>query len=298
MRRSHVLALSAVLALGAAAPAAAFEVAPVGTNARNVTVTAGPSGGALLTWVADGKRVQISEFSRATGFGAVTQVFEAPTAGSIAFGALAPDRLVVLAQRSNSPTLPTEAVASERQAGTSTFGTPKTIATGATFAEVQSVASNARGDIAVVVRTGYQRVMLVTAPHGGAFGQPQAIGQEGQRFYQAAVAIGPDGRLVVAYYDGRSRVYTQRGTVGRALDAPQELSHARVYSEFHAAIDGHGNATVAFERSLDRGIVGVVAARARAGHGFGPARGLRLLHDRSHHDRSWPRPGHHPPVGR
>jgi hypothetical protein len=114
--------------------------------------------------------------------------------------------------------------------------------------------------------------VLVTAPHGGAFGQPQPIGQPGDRFYQASVAVGPTGEVVVAYYDGRSRAFVQQGAVGGPLGTPQLLSPDRIYAEFHVAIDGHGNATVAYERNLGRLDEGVVVARARAGHAFAPAR--------------------------
>ena len=271
MHRSHLVPIAVVSAvLGSAAPASAVVVAPAETRAGEVSVKAGPDGRAVLAWAAGGRRVEVSEFAPATGFGPATKVLEAPTAGD-AFGALTPDRLVVLATRGQAAGLPTEAVAVERQTS-GAFSAPATIAAGEQFAQVVGVDANARGDVAATIRVSSQRVVLVTAPRGGRFGAPQEIGRPGDRFYTAAVAVGPDGRLVVAYYDGRSLAYAQRGSVGGPLGAPQVLSRTRYYPDFRAAIDGAGTATVAYVRNIGRRAAAVVAARARAGHSFGPTR--------------------------
>src|SRR2546422_245445 len=94
MRRSRAFLLTTVVGLAAAAPAAAFEVAPAGTNAQNVTVAAGPSGRALLTWIADGKRVDVSELepARAPGDRAPRRRVRHATADRAAGRSLLPGR--------------------------------------------------------------------------------------------------------------------------------------------------------------------------------------------------------------
>jgi len=131
-----------------------------------------------------------------------------------------------------------------------------------------SAAANARGDLAAVVSTGPRHAVLVTAPAGGAFGPPQDINPGGLAD-TAAVGLGPDGALVVAYYDGVSRALVRRGAIGAALGAPQALAQVRNRPDFSAAIDDAGTATVAFGRSLGRDGIGVAVARARSGAPFG-----------------------------
>jgi hypothetical protein len=272
MLRSPTILLTAAAALVGAAPAAAFVVAPLETNTHEVAVSSGPAGRALLTWIADGRGVEVSEFAPGHGFGPVTRVLDAPNAGNSAFGALTPDRLVVIATR-GATNAPTEAVEIERATGASAFRAPATVANG-TYTSVDSVASNAAGDIAAIVRIGARHAVLVAAKRGQAFGPAQQIGHSGDFVDTAALAVGPQGELVVSYYDGVSKAWVQQGTVGSALGAPVALSQAGNRPDFSAAFDGAGNATVTYTRNVSRKEFGVVVARAAHGHAFGAVRTL------------------------
>ena len=100
MSRSRPIAVIATIAtLCAAAPASGAVVAPAGTTVGDVALAAGPGGRAVLTWAAGGRGVEVSEFTPANGFGPVATAFQTSTASYWAFGALGPDKLVVLATR-------------------------------------------------------------------------------------------------------------------------------------------------------------------------------------------------------
>jgi len=136
--------------------------------------------------------------------------------------------------------------------------------------QVLSAGADARGDVAAVISAGPRHAQLVTAPAGGAFGPSQDVSADGGFAETAAVGVGADGRLVVAYHDGVSRALVRSGAIGAPLGPPQLLVRTLNRPDFGVAIDGAGNATVAFSRTLPGNRIGVVAARARAGAPFGP----------------------------
>lgn len=269
MRRFSIFVCGLAMAVVAPGLAQAVTVAPPGTLATSVGAFAGPSGTALLTWTAAGRRVEVSELSPGSGFGPVRTVLEAPVLGySPPFGALAAGRAVLLTTRGPARSAD-EVVAIQRPAGAQAFGAPASLASGE-YANLHGAASGGRGDIAALISTEPRRAVLVTAPPDGDFAVPQPVGASGGFVDAPAVAVGPRGQVLVVYHDGVSGAYVQQGTVGAPLGTPQLL--ARVSDErpaFGAAFDAAGNATVAFSRALPPNRITIAVARAAAGERFG-----------------------------
>ncbi|HEU0317224.1 MAG TPA: hypothetical protein VFR49_07840, partial [Solirubrobacteraceae bacterium] len=119
-------------------------------------------------------------------------------------------------------------------------------------APVRGIATNAAGDVAVVIEPCATNVSgchpaapsLVLKRRGHAFGRPIVLGPKGHS-YNAAVAIDPRGRVLVAW-DRNDGVYARFvATTGR-LGPAQRVGSETGFSRFQAVLPGDGRAAVAW----------------------------------------------------
>jgi hypothetical protein len=273
MDRSLIIGLVAVAgALAVAGPAPAATIAPAETNARGVAVTAAPgsSGDGVVVWTsgrAGALSVQTAALTAPDSFGPIQTVLTAPVLDAGPAVALHGGGSSVILGTRGTDKAPTELVAMRRAPGATGYGAPAVLATG-DFVSLLAVRSNTRGDIAAIYSTGSRHAELITAPAGGAFGTPQELAAGGGLAVQPALALGPQGQLVVAYYDAVSRIQARTGDLADRLGAPKSLVQTRNYSDISAAVDDAGNATIAFSRSLPDNRIGVSYVRAHAGGAF------------------------------
>jgi len=233
--------------------------------ASAVNVAAGPEGRALMTWSSDaGLRLkERTAEGRFTSPGPI-----APPKSYPAFVSSGPGGSVTVLAYDESAAGPSDLLLVSRPAGAVAFLAPSPFALLPATHLLRS-ATNARGDSALLLKPFPGNLVLVTSVRGGPFGQPQEIATESEA---AAVAVGGDGRVAVAYYDfPRTGVHVQLGAVGSPLGPATRLSSG-TFSDVGAALDEKGNATVAFvrtdERRRARGAE-LVARRAGADGRFG-----------------------------
>ncbi len=232
-------------------------------------VAAGPEGRALMAWNSD-LGLRFAERTPDDRFTEPATI--APPKTYPAFVSSGPGGSATVLAYDESGIAPSGVVQVSRPAGATAFSAPAPFAAAGTL-RVVSAASNARGDSALLVKPFPGNLVLLTALRGGPFGQPQEVPSSSET---AAVAVGGDGRVVVAYYDFGSAkgVSAQLGAVGAPLGPATRLSTS-IFSDVGVALDDEGNATVAFVRSDERGRsrgAELVARRAGPDGRFGPAR--------------------------
>jgi hypothetical protein len=258
-----------VLGLGVAWPAAgvarAAIVAPAGAFGWPIALTVGPRDHVLvLGGLASG--ITYVERDSAGRWGAIgtltrTQAFR-PAA------AWAPDGSAVVVAGEQPAGEAAKLVVFRRAAGAASFGAPMTVLQDATIVPYRT-ATDARGDIAMLVYRPPAPMLLLSAARGGTLAAAQEVLSSTDG---SGVAVG-GGRVVHAYYDSASKgVYARWGAAGSPLGAAQLLAANAPYSDIVAAVDDAGNATVAFTRANARRHYGpseLVAVRARPGARFG-----------------------------
>ncbi len=259
--------------------AAAVVASPSAAGA--MLVAPGTQGRALMTWPSDAG-LRLAERASDGSFTSPATIALSKTYP--AFLSWAPNgaATVLAYDQSRNPTSALQILS--RPGAGAAFGMSAPFAAGQP-AQVVSTASNARGDSALLLKPIPGNLTLLTAVRGGPLGRPQQIATSSE---SAAVAVGADGRVLVAYYDfGQPGVHAQFGTVGSPLAPITRLSTAAQFTNVAAALDGRGNATVAFTRFDVRhrerptelvvrragsdGRFGAVRAVARGGRGVGGA---------------------------
>jgi hypothetical protein len=278
MRRALQLATwTAAAAVAASAGAVAAPTPATTTTSATTTlapphtvigdpliVAAGPGGRALITGNAP-RGMPLVERTAGVGWRAARTI--SPREVYPLFAAWGPGRSTVVIAYDQRQNRVRKILALRRAPGAKRFAI-STLAQAA-IVEVIDAAADPRGDIAVLVRVGLRRVVLLTAARGGAFSEPRTI----PRAHEAAVGVG-GGRLVVASYD-RTGVSVRAGSVRGTLATPQRLSSVLPPDgDVRAAVDAAGVATVAFVRRVPSDPLhrtALMAARAREGERFAAA---------------------------
>jgi hypothetical protein len=117
-------------------------------------------------------------------------------------------------------------------------------------APVRGIATNAAGDIAVVIEpcatnnSGCHPAApsVVLERRGHRFGKPIAVGSKGHG-YGAAIAIDPHGRALVVW-DRNKGVYARFVATNGKLGPAQRLGTATTFTNFQAVLPGDGRAAV------------------------------------------------------
>ena len=158
---------------------------------------------------------------------------------------------------------PTALVALRRPAGGQSVASTTVVVPDSadSYLGVVASASNARGDLAAIVRHGV-RAVLVRAPAGSDDISATDVGTS----FQGGIAVGADGAVRLLTVES-GQVLARSGAITGSLGDPQVLARVRNLPDLAVAIDQRGTATAAFQRASG-GAITVVASRAREGGRF------------------------------